>query len=254
MKIIDTHCHLDLDVFSLQLETILAQSMAMGVSDFIIPGVTARGWERILSLSKSNTSIHASIGLHPLYLKDYKPDDLDRLDLLCQQETIVAIGEVGLDLYRANNTTKQQEELFINQVLLAKKYSLPLLIHARKAHDQVMSILRRLQFDNGGIVHAFNGSRQQADIYIEYNFKLGFGGNITYERAKRIRQLATTLPINSIVLETDAPDIPLANHREQINSPVHLPEILHTLASLRKESLEEMATQTSQNVRQVLNL
>ena len=130
---------------------------------------------------------------------------------------------------------------------------MPVILHVRKAHDQVLAILKRLSI-RGGIVHAFNGSRQQADHYLKMGFKLGYGGTLTYERANRIRKLASELPLTAIVLETDAPDMPLAGRRDKINSPEYLPEILDTLVSLRPESKEEIAAQTSANARQVLHL
>lgn len=252
--IIDTHCHLDLPQFRDDLNGILARSRRGGVSDFVIPGYIASGWNRILKLCSRRSCLHPALGLHPLYLARHQSGSVAELRELSSQEKLAAIGEIGLDFQKGTERYKEQLELFELQLAVADEADLPVLLHVRKAHDQVLATLRRNHFSKGGIVHAFNGSRQQADHYIKLGFKLGYGGTLTYDRAKRIRKLAAELPLNSIVLETDAPDIPLAGRRGYANSPEYLPEILDVLASLRPESKEEIAVQTTVNARQVLGL
>ena len=253
-KIIDTHCHLDLEQFQADLDGILDRSRRSGVSDFVIPGYIQSGWDRILTLCSKVSFLHPALGLHPVYLENHQPGNVAELRELSRRERLVAIGEIGLDFQRGIERYKEQQELFEQQLAIADEADLPVLLHVRKAHDQLLATLRRSHFSNGGIVHAFNGSRQQADHYIKLGFKLGYGGTLTYDRAKRIRRLAAELPLNSIVLETDAPDIPLADRRGYANSPEYLPEILDVLASLRPESKREIAAQTTINARQVLCL
>ena len=253
MKLIDTHCHLDTFHFQHNLLELLKKCVSLGVTDFIVPGYIGLGFRRIASLSDQHDSLHAALGLHPLYLEQHTEEHLELLEGLCSQKNVVAVGEIGLDFYHSNDKETEQRTLFEKQLDTAKKHDLPVLLHVRKAHDQVLSILRKKRFENRGIVHAFNGSRQQEDQYLALGFKLGYGGTITYERAIKIRKLAAELPLSSIVLETDAPDIPLAHRRDQINSPEYLPEILDTLAHLRKEGKDEIALQTTANAFEVLS-
>lgn len=251
-SIIDTHCHLDIAVFKDRLPDILRCSMAKGVTDFILPGYISSGWDRLINISAKYPNLHAAPGLHPCYLSEHKTEDIEKLDTLCQTGIPIAIGEIGLDLHCSPTSVQDQKHFFEQQIHIAKNHNLPILLHVRKAHDQVASIIRKLNFLNGGIVHAFNGSLQQANTYLQMGFKLGYGGNITYERATRIRKIAAELPLSAIVLETDAPDIPLAKRRDTHNSPEYLPEILDTLSTLRPESKEAIALQTCINVKEVL--
>jgi TatD DNase family protein len=253
-EIIDTHCHMDMGQFRSDLDGTLDRSECNGVTDFVIPGCIHSGWERILEICKTRPCMHPSLGLHPAYLDVHRDEDVEELRYRGRRDRLVAIGEIGLDFHGGLASHKEQQKLFEQQLTIAKEVCLPVLLHVRKGHDQVQAAIRRKRFDNGGIVHAFNGSRQQADHYVEMGFKLGYGGTLTYDRALRIRKLATELPLTAIVLETDAPDMPLAGRRGEINSPEYLPEILNTLVSLRSESKEEIAAQTSANARQVLDL
>ena len=253
-EIIDTHCHMDLVQFSSDLDGILDRSRSSGVTDFVVPGFLHSGWERILEICKTRPCMHPSLGLHPAYLELHGDEHIEELKGLSRRERLVAIGEIGLDFQAGRERYREQQDLFERQLSIADEADLPVLLHVRKAHDQVLATIRRRKFDNGGIVHAFNGSRQQADHYIRMGFKLAYGGTLTYDRASRIRKLARELPLAAIVLETDAPDIPLATRRGEINSPEYLPEILDTLALLRSEPKEEIAARTSVNVRQVLDL
>ena len=166
----------------------------------------------------------------------------------------VAIGEIGLDYYPEKVDRNAQQQLFEEQLKIAAKAQLPILLHVRKAHDQVMKTLRRKHFSEGGIVHAFSGSYQQACAYIALGFAIGICGTITYDRALRIRKVAAQLPQESLVLETDAPDIPLAGHRGENNHPRYLPEILEVLAALRGERKETTAEYTCANSKRILHL
>ncbi|MCK5517451.1 MAG: TatD family hydrolase [Desulfobulbaceae bacterium] len=253
-EIIDTHCHMNAEQFRPDLDDVLDRSMCAGVTDFVIPGYVRSGWDHILEICAKKPCLHPCLGLHPAYCDLHREEDVEELKELSKREQLVAIGEIGLDFQRGHGTEKDQHNLFEQQLSIAKEVHLPVLLHVRKGHDQVLAALRRKRFHNGGIVHAFNGSRQQADYYMMMGFKLGYGGTLTYDRARRIRQLAAELPLTFIVLETDAPDMALAGRRGEINSPEYLPEILDTLASLRPESREEIAAQTSANARQVLGL
>ena len=256
MQLVDTHCHLDVADFSDDYRQVIVRAAAAGVADLVVPAVDRAGWVRLLALCAEIPGCHAALGLHPLYLHHHRPADLDELAALLAGQPVCAVGEIGLDFWEpvGEGERRQQQDLFVAQVLLAERFGLPILVHARKAHDQVLAILRRLRFSRGGIAHAFNGSRQQAEQYRELGFMIGICGTITYPRAARVRSVATTLPLEALVLETDAPDIPPAGHHRQRNSPEYLPEILAALAALRPESIIKIAQVTSHSARTLLRL
>lgn len=252
--LIDSHCHLDAPDFNADRIEVLVRCREMGVTTFVIPGVSAQGWDALLAFASAEQGVHPALGLHPVYLANHRSQDLIRLAaLLAARTEIVAVGEIGLDYFIVDLARSRQHELFCAQLVIAQAANRPVLLHVRKAHDEVLAALRRHKVC-GGIVHAFNGSMQQAMQYIELGFVLGFGGALTYERAHKLHRLARELPLESIVLETDAPDMVPSLHRGERNSPEYLPEILAVLARIRDESPEQLAGQTTRNVRRVLRL
>jgi TatD DNase family protein len=251
-ELIDTHCHLNHSLLAADLEGVLVRSRNAGVTDFVIPAYNYEGWHDILLICRERTYLHPALGLHPFYPAGGK--EILMLRKLCETEDVVAVGEIGLDFQYGDENFQEQQILFRKQLDIAEELHLPVLLHVRKAHDQVQALLRQSHFTRGGIVHAFNGSRQQADIYLRLGFALGYGGMLTRERAKRIRRLGAELPLEAIVLETDAPDMVPAGKEGFPNSPEYLPEILDALSSLRKEPVEEIAQQTCATARRVLRL
>ncbi len=254
MELIDTHCHLDLLEFAGRFEHLLARARQAGVLRMVLPGVDRAGWDRMMGLASREEGLLAAPGLHPLYLARHRPEHLEDLQALAAEGRIVAIGEIGLDYHVPDLDRAAQQQLFERQLQIAAGAGLPVLLHVRKAHDQVLATLRRRQFPHGGIVHAFTGSRQQADQYLGLGFAISICGTITYDRARRIRKIAAELPPEALVVETDAPDIPLAGHRGEDNLPEYLPEVLAALATLRGEPPEETARATTANARRVLGL
>lgn len=218
----------------------------------ILPGVDQAGWQRIMTLCSQEEGLYAAPGLHPMYLAQHHPRHIKDLEQLAGSGKIVAIGEIGLDYYMPGLDKAVQQDLFEQQLAIATTAGLPLLLHVRKAHDQVLATLRRKRFANGGIVHAYTGSLQQAHQYLKLGFVISICGTITYDRAQRIRKIAVKLPADALVMETDAPDIPLASHRGEDNLPQYLPEVLATLAALRGESIEMVARYTMANAQRVL--
>lgn len=254
MQLIDTHSHIDLQIFAGDYKDVLQRSRENGVIAQIIPGVCRNSWANLLRLCRLEADLFAAPGLHPMYLSRHLPEDLQELKEHLKSGEAVAIGEIGLDFYIKDIDPKEQQHLFEQQLLLAKDFNLPVLLHARKAHDQVQATLRRCRFQCGGIVHAFSGSLQQAENYSKLGFKIGFGGTLTYSRATRIRAVAQKLPLQDIVLETDAPDIPPACHHGERNSPEYLPLILDALSHIRPESRAELAQATTSNAISILQL
>ncbi|MBL4903506.1 MAG: TatD family hydrolase [Desulfocapsa sp.] len=254
MKLIDTHSHIDLEVFADDFNDVLKNSRKGGVIAQVVPGVCRSGWKRILRLCEMEKDLYPAIGLHPMYLQHHAPGNLRELRKHALGGRLVAIGEIGLDYFIKDVDKAAQQELLEAQLSIATEAGLPVLLHVRKAHDQVQKTLRRLRFGNGGIVHAFNGSLQQAEHYLKLGFLVSICGTITYDRATKIRAVAAHLPLQSLVLETDSPDIPPAAFHGQRNSPEYLPVILQALANLRKESVEEIAEQTTENAENLLHL
>ena len=249
--LIDTHCHLDASEFDADRAQVIERAKAAGVSGFVVPGVEKRAFSRVLELCASDLSCYPALGIHPLYVNDAKHEDLE--DLRGRALQVVAIGEIGLDFFVEGYDRDLQIEYFEAQLRIAREYDLPVILHVRRAQDTILSCLRRIRV-KGGIAHAFNGSLQQAEEFIKLGFRLGFGGAMTYERATKIRHLAETLPMESIVLETDSPDIPPVFIGKSRNSPEYLPKIAEVLADLRKMSLDEVAFMTTQNAKTVLEL
>ncbi len=253
LSLIDSHCHLDFPEFDPDRDQVLARARAAGVAAFVIPGVTRAAFDRLLQLTDAETDCHPALGLHPWFMDEHRPEDLKALATLARQARPVAIGEIGLDFQLPRYDAAAQLELFEAQLRLARDLELPVLLHIRKAHDPVLKALRRWGV-RGGICHAFNGSLQQAEAFMKLGFCFGFGGMVTYPNARRLHRLAQALPLEHLVLETDAPAMSGAAHRGQRNSPEYLPEVLHALAELRQEDPQQIATTTTANVRRLLRL
>ncbi len=254
MELIDTHSHIDLGVFFDDFQDVLTRARSAGVVAQVLPGVYRAGWDRLLSLCGNETDLYPAIGLHPMYLQHHGREDLNVLRTHAMCGELVAIGEIGLDYFVEDGDRVAQQELFEAQLGIAAEAGLPVLLHVRKAHDQVQATLRRLRFSGGGIVHAFSGSMQQAEHYMKLGFYISICGTVTYDRATRIRGVAAKIPLQHMVLETDSPDIPPSRYYRQRNSPEYLPEILSALAGIREETKEEIALQTTENARNLLGL
>lgn len=250
-ELIDTHCHLDAAAFDADRAALVAAARMAGVACCVIPAVERANFGAVASVCREFSSCVPAYGIHPLYVGRARADDLDVLRAVLQREPAVAVGEIGLDGFVEPRDDMRQAEFFVAQLKIARDFDLPVLLHVRRAIDPVLKQLRRIGVC-GGIAHAFNGSRQQAETFIKLGFKLGFGGAMTYAGSKRIRALAATLPLESIVLETDAPDIPPAWKIGARTTPADLVPIAEILAQLRGISLAEVAEATCANACAVL--
>jgi len=248
---IDTHCHLDAEEFGDTQADVVRDAHAAGVSRIVVPSVARANFDSVRSLCEQYPSCSPAYGIHPMYTDTAMPDDLLVLRDYLQQHRPIAVGEIGMDFFINHYDQAPQEFFFVEQLKLAREFDLPVLLHIRKTTDTILKNLRQHKV-RGGIAHAFNGSRQQADEFIKLGFKLGFGGAMTYSRATKLRELAATLPLESIVLETDAPDIPPDFlERGLPNEPKYLPRIAQTLAELRGITLEEIGLATTQNAQSI---
>jgi len=285
---IDSHCHLDAPEFLADRESVLQRAQAEGVDWCVMPAVQAKDFLALQKLAQAFEQAYA-LGIHPLFVPQAQESDLHILEesieraLQCKPDgqiedpRLVAVGEIGLDFFvphLCQPAMREKQVYFYHaQLKLAQKFKLPVILHVRKSADELLRGLRRFQVQ-GGIAHAFNGSFQQANAFIDLGFALGFGGAMTFERALQLRRLATELPLSALVLETDAPDIPphwlyrtkLQQSQTQRsvhqaaqdkpvqgrNEPSQLPRIAECMAMLREMPVADLAHITVQNTRRVL--
>jgi TatD DNase family protein len=230
---IDSHCHMDSELLCRNSEKVISESMAEGVGRIIIPSVSKDNFDKVIKVAGKHKQCVYALGLHPMHLSGYEDSDLKLLEYYLLNNNSVAVGEIGLDFFVRKDNQSLQENVFRAQLKIAKKFDLPVIIHVRGAIDLVLKNLRKIQV-RGGIAHAFNGSFQQAHQLIELGFKLGFGGAMTYPRAKHIQKLAKELPIEAIVLETDSPDMaPEWLGDNEKNQPKELARIAEFFCHLR---------------------
>ncbi|MEK1908404.1 MAG: TatD family hydrolase [Pseudomonas sp.] len=251
MQLIDTHTHLDFPDFDADRAELLARSRAAGVAKLVVLGVYQANWQRLWDLVQQEEGLYAAFGLHPVYLEQHQPEHLtelrDWLQRLAGHPRLCAVGEFGLDYFLEQLDRQRQQALFEAQLTLANDVELPVLLHVRRAHAATIATLKRLRPKRGGIIHAFAGSYEEAREYLKLGFKLGLGGAPTWPQALRLRKVVAQLPLDAIVLETDAPDMAPAMYPNQRNSPEHLADICSALAELRGVSPEELATASSHN-------
>lgn len=267
MNWIDSHCHLDAPAFAADCDAVRAAASAVGVTSCVIPAVEVSNFDAVRLLAHQYGDVYA-LGIHPMYTPQAAEVDLLALDAQLHQHRtdprLVAVGEIGLDGLVPGLDMARQQCFYKAQLKLAQQHGLPVILHVRRSADLLLQGLRQTKV-KGGIAHAFNGSLQQAQQFLDMGFKLGFGGALTYERALQLRRLATELPLDALVLETDSPDIPphwlyvTAEQRQAgvpqgRNTPDQVPRIAQVLADLRGVSVEEVGRVTTRNVRQVLGL
>lgn len=256
---IDTHCHLDAAEFAPDLAQVRARAHQAGVAHCVLPAVAVANFVGVRDLAHRFGDSYA-LGIHPLCTGDAELEDLDRLDEALAKARadprMVGVGEIGLDYFVPGLDPVRQELFYEKQLALARRHGLPVIVHVRRSADQLLKHLRRAGVT--GIAHAFNGSPQQAQAFVGLGFKLGFGGNVTFDRALQIRRLATELPLDAIVMETDSPDIPprwlyrtaqdrAAGQSQGRNEPGQLPAIAAGLAQLRGIGLDELAAAVWRN-------
>ena len=267
MNWIDSHCHLDAHEFAADRDAVRAAARAAGVATCVIPAVEASNFDTVRLLAHQHGDVYA-LGIHPMYTPQAAEADLLTLDAQLQQHRsdprLVAVGEIGIDGFVPGLNMARQQMFYKSQLKLAQQHDLPVILHVRRSADLLLQGLRQTPV-KGGIAHAFNGSLQQAQMFVDLGFKLGFGGALSYERALQLRRLAVELPLSALVLETDSPDIPphwlyvTAAQREAgvaqgRNTPEQVPRIAQVLTDLRGVSVEEVREATTKNVRQVLGL
>ncbi|WP_046003642.1 TatD family hydrolase [Pseudoalteromonas rubra] len=241
MRFIDTHCHLDFDELKDQLPQHLADAQALGVERCVVPGVTLAQCRTLPAFAQQYPSVKIAFGLHPYFMTQHQADDMAQLAELAHQHSseLVAIGECGIDAMVEDIPAQQQ--LFIEHIALANALKLPLIVHHRKSHHLLAAAFKQLPPQNGGVIHAFSGSLQDANTYLKLGFKLGVGGTISYPRASKTRTTLAQVPLEALVLETDAPSMPLAGYQGQPNVPKRVVEVFEHLCAIREESQQQIA-------------
>lgn len=238
---IDSHCHLDLPAFDEDRDEVILRAIEAGVGAIINPSINVTSSQNSLRIATANLSVYAAIGLHPNELNDTWQDDLESLIPFLDQEKVIAIGEIGLDRYHKDVPIETQKSAFISQLQIAREYRLPVIVHSREAIDDMYPILAnwsnscRLDDQKGpfGVLHSFEGNVESAMAFIDLGFLIGIAGPITYKNASDKHALAASLPISSMILETDSPYLTPAPHRGRRNEPAYLPQIGQRTAIIR---------------------
>lgn len=240
----DTHCHFDFPPFTGSEAESLETAKRAGVEKIVVPAIEAGRFATVLALAAQHSALYAAVGLHPIVIHKHNDASLALLEHHLQQQPdkLVAIGEIGLDLYMDDPLFERQETILDAQLKLAKRYDLPVILHSRRTHDKLAMHLKRHALPRTGVVHGFAGSLQQAQRFIELGYYIGVGGTITYPRASKTRDVMARLPLSSLLLETDAPDMPLSGFQGQPNRPERVADVFQTLCELRPEPSSDIAT------------
>jgi len=256
---IDSHCHFNFNCFKAEQENMLSELAKVNINKLIVPGTDAKRWSELIALSEKYQNVYFSLGIHPHFLDDFENTQLIKLNnllkLLCSQKKTkcVALGEIGLDKLIATDLVKQ-EEVFLAQLEIAKSLQLPIILHVVKTQSRVLQLLKQSQFSYGGVYHAFSGSEEIANEFIKLGFKLGIGGVITYPSAKKTRQTLKKVPLHSLLLETDAPDMPIYQQPTRHNSPLNLLSIFQSLCELREEPPQQVSQQIYENTKRIFSI
>ena len=251
--LVDSHSHFDAREFDPDRGAAHARALAAGVVAQVVPAVDAAGWPKLKTVCEELPGLHPAYGLHPMYLDAHRPIHLEELAGWIARESPVAVGECGLDYFVDGLDHEAQQVYFDGQLRLARDFDLPVIVHARRAVDAVIASIRKIG-GLRGVVHSFSGSAEQAAQLHRLDFLLGIGGPVTFERANRLRGIVATMPIEQLLLETDAPDQPDSAHRGERNEPAHLPNVLQVVADLRGMPAAELAMATTANAERLFNL
>lgn len=243
LRFIDTHCHFDFPPFTGDERASLQRACAAGIEKIIVPATEAANFARVLALAERFVPLYAALGLHPIVIEQHADDGLERLQQVLDDRPakVVAVGEIGLDLFRDDPRFDRQEQILEAQLKLAKCYDLPVILHSRRTHDKLAMHLKRQNLPRTGVVHGFAGSFQQAERFVQLGYRIGVGGTITYPRASKTRDVIAQLPLTALLLETDAPDMPLNGFQGQPNRPEQAAKVFDALCELRPEPADVIA-------------
>ena len=246
MRLVDSHCHLDAAEFDSDRSDVIARARAVGVDRQIVPAVDAAGWPKLRETCRADAGLFPAYGLHPISLASHRPEHLDQLRSWIERERPLAIGECGLDFHLEDLDRDAQQFYFRSQLEIARDFDLPLVVHARHAVEAVIIAVKSVG-GLRGVIHSFAGSPEQARQLAKLDFMIGLGGPVTYARANRLHKLAASMPIEQLLLETDAPDQPDTDHRGERNEPARIVNVLQAIARLRDEDPAHIAAAATRN-------
>ena len=251
--LIDSHCHLDFEVFDNDRSEVLQRAKDNNISDIVIPGTEKIFWDRIKHLCENNPYLHACYGLHPYWINNHNEQDIDALDTYIETSHPVALGECGLDFRPHQADKKTQLNFFEAQLTIANNHRLPVVIHSVKATESIIQMIKKFK-NLRGMIHSYSGSTEQARQLIDLNFYISIGGSLTYDHAKKIKKVAKEIPLTSLLLETDSPDQPDQKNSGKRNEPAYLINTLDVISALRNEQREIIAQQTTSNAKTLFNI
>lgn len=251
--LVDTHCHLDVPEFDTDRDAVIARARAAGVTRQIVPAIQAATWPGLRDACAKDDGLFPAYGLHPLLIASHRDAHLRELRDWIERERPVAIGECGLDYWVEGLDRDAQAKYFDGQLALAREYDLPVVVHARRSVDAVMAAIKRVG-NLRGVIHSYPGSEEQARQLSDLGFLVGIGGPVTYDRANKVRRVAANIPLDTLLLETDAPDQPDSTHRGQRNEPARIVRVLETIAELRGEDPAVIAQATTRNAEALFGL
>ncbi|MDO6720605.1 TatD family hydrolase [Psychrosphaera sp. 1_MG-2023] len=249
---IDSHCHLDFSRFDQDRDAVLERAALVGVTDFIIPGVTRRHWQRQIDLCRRTEGFHFALGCHPYYINEFVETDLDLLCQLAKQRDCIAIGECGVDSTIVG--IEKQIDIFIQHIKIANQLQLPLIVHHRQSHHHIFSAFKICKPNFGGVIHAFSGSLQDSLKYIELGFKLGIGGTITYPRATKTLKVLKEIMLEDIVIETDSPDMPINGFQGSRNEPDKILHVVQSISEIKALAVTHVVDVTRQTTIELFKL
>lgn len=253
IPLIDSHCHLDDERFDVDRELVVQRALALGIQQLVIPATMASRWPKIKLLCEKFQQVSAAYGLHPMFMPHHHLDHLAQLDKWLDRQPAIAVGECGLDFYSGNEDQQQQLELFRGQLAVSVNHHLPVIVHSRKSLDLVLGEIRKSGVRQG-VVHSFSGSLQQAEQLVDLGFKLGIAATVSFERAKKLRKIVSTIDIRGLLIESDSPDQAGPPYKGQRNEPAYMLEHLQIMADLRSMPTMDLAHQLNNNCQNLFAL
>ena len=251
--LIDTHTHIDMDNYKDRFDEVLATAKDYGVSKVVIPGVAPSGFKRIAELCNKYENVYGAVGVHPEDLDSYNEEAENLICEYLKQKKIVAVGEIGLDYYWDKSQIERQKEIFEKQILIAKQAGKPVLVHDREAHLDTFEILKKTKANDVGVVmHCFSGSPEFAMVCVREGFYIALGGVVTFKNAKKVKEVAKIVPLDRLLLETDAPYMTPVPYRGKENQPAYVKFVAQEIANLRGISFEDVAQITTENAKKLL--
>lgn len=253
--LIDTHTHIDMENFADRFDEVMQTAKDYGVEKVVIPGVEPSGFDRIIKLCEEYPDVYGAVGVHPEELNSYNEEAENKIKELLKHKKIIAVGEIGLDYYWDKSQIEKQKEIFERQILIAKQAQKPILVHDREAHPDSFEILKKSNAAETGVVmHCFSGSPEFAQQCINEGFYIAIGGVVTFKNAKKVKEVAKTVPLDKLLLETDAPYMTPVPFRGKENQPAYVKFVAEEIAQLRGVSFEEIAEATTANAKKLLKI